>query len=48
MKAKQNIAEAEWRELQASHDVADTDRNEEPENPIQESLGTNSLMSSAF
>ena len=41
---KQNIAEAEWRELQASHDLADPDRIEEPENRIQEVLGTNSLL----
>ena len=41
---KQNIAEAEWRELQASHDLADPDRIEEPENRIQEGLGTNSLL----
>ena len=42
--AKQNIAEAERRELQASRDVADPDRIEEPENRIQEGLGTNSLL----
>ena len=42
--AKQNIAEAERRELQASRDVADPDRIEEPENRIQEVLGTNSLL----
>ena len=42
--AKQNIAEAEGRELQASSDVADPDRIEEPENRIQEGLGTNSLL----
>jgi hypothetical protein len=33
--AKQNIVEAERRELQASLDVADPDRIEEPENRIQ-------------
>ena len=42
--AKQNIAEAERRELQASRDVADPDRIEEPENRKQEVLGTNSLL----
>jgi hypothetical protein len=42
--AKQNIAEAERRELQASRDVADPDWIEEPENRIQEVLGTNSLL----
>ena len=42
--AKQNIAEAERRELQASRDMADPDRIEEPENRIQEGLGTNSLL----
>jgi hypothetical protein len=42
--AKQNTAEAERRELQASRDVANSDRIEEPENPIQEGLGTNSLL----
>jgi hypothetical protein len=42
--AKQNIAEAERRELQASRDVADPDRIEGPENQIQEGLGTNSLL----
>lgn len=42
--AKQNIAEAERRELQASRDLADPDRIEEPENRIQEGLGTNSLL----
>jgi hypothetical protein len=41
---KQNIAEAERRELQASSDLADPDRIEEPENQIQEGLGTNSLL----
>jgi hypothetical protein len=41
---KQNIAEAERRELQASRDLADPDRIEEPENRIQEVLGTNSLL----
>jgi len=41
---KQNIAEAERRELQASRDLADPDRIEEPENRIQEGLGTNSLL----
>jgi hypothetical protein len=41
---KQNIAEAERRELQASRDVADPDWIEEPENRIQEVLGTNSLL----
>ena len=42
--AKQNIAEAERRELQASRDVADPERIEEPENRIQEGLGANSLQ----
>ena len=42
--AKQNIAEAERRELQVSRDLADPDRIEEPENRIQEVLGTNSLL----
>jgi len=42
--AKQNLAEAEGRELQASSDVADPDRIEEPENRKQEVLGTNSLL----
>ena len=42
--AKQNLAEAEGRELQASIDVADPDRIEEPENRIHEGLGTNSLL----
>ena len=42
--AKQNIAEAERRELQASRDVEDLDRIEEPENRIQEGLGMNSLL----
>jgi hypothetical protein len=41
---KQNIAEAERRELQASRDLADPDRIEEPENRIQEVLVTNSLL----
>jgi hypothetical protein len=44
--AKQNIAEAEHRELQASRDVADPDRIEGPENRIQECLLTNSLLGS--
>ena len=42
--AKQNIAEAERRELQASREMADPDRIEEPENRKQEVLGTNSLL----
>ena len=42
--AKQNIAEVERRELQASRDVADPDRIEGPEYRIQEGLGTNSLL----
>jgi hypothetical protein len=42
--AKQNIAEAERREFQASRDVADPDRIKEPENRKQEVLGTNSLL----
>jgi len=42
--AKQNIAEAERRELQASGYVADPDQIEGPENRIQEDLGTNSLL----
>jgi hypothetical protein len=42
--AKQNMSEAERRELQASRDVADPDRMEEPEYLIQEGLGTNSLL----
>ena len=37
-------AEAKRRELQASRDVADPDWIEEPENRIQEVLGTNSLL----
>ena len=41
---KQNIAEAERRKLQASRDVAYLDRTEEPENRIQEGLGTNLLL----
>ena len=42
--AKQNIAEAERRELQASREMADSDRIEEPENRKQEVLGTNLLL----
>jgi hypothetical protein len=42
--AKQNIAKAERRELQASSDVVDLDWIEEPENSIQEGLVTNSLL----
>jgi hypothetical protein len=42
--AKQNIAEAERPELQASREIADPDRIEKPENPIQEDLGTNLLL----
>ena len=42
--AKQNIAEAKRRELQASRDLADPDWIEEPENRIQEGLVTNSLL----
>ena len=42
--AKQNIAEAERRELQASRDVADPDQIEGLENRIQKDLGTNSLL----
>ena len=42
--AKQNIAEAEWRELQASRDVVDPERIEGPENRIQEGLDMNSWL----
>ena len=42
--AKQSIAEAERRELQASRDVADPDQIEGLENRIQKDLGTNSLL----